>query len=65
MIGIIGILAAVAIPAYQSYTTQAKEGVSASALEIAVRNVHLKQSQGASITEMELKAVVKSKGLCF
>ena len=61
MIGIIGILAAVAIPAYQSYTNQAKQGVTESALNTALRIVNLRQSQGKDTVATEINTLVKSK----
>ena len=48
VVAIIGILSAVAIPAYNNYQKNAREGVIESALQHAARTVGLQQSLGKS-----------------
>ena len=61
VVGIIGILAAVAIPAYQTYTNNAKRGVTESALRSAARMVRMNQSS-LSLTEEDDLEEIESKG---
>ena len=58
-------LAAVAIPAYQGYTENAKRGVTESALWIASRTIDINRSLDVTTTGASLNNKVKSKGVNF
>ena len=62
VIAIIGVLAAVAIPAYNGYQAKARKGVSVSVVALAVRNVRLNQSLGESSTTGAVRAGIQSQG---
>ena len=62
VVGIIGILAAVAIPAYNNYTNRAARGVTESALLAASRQVNLNKSTSDETLETTLNADITSKG---
>ena len=61
VVAIIGILAAVAIPAYNTYQNNARQGVLESALQHASRSVALQQSLGKDTDNALLKTLVTSK----
>ena len=58
-------LAAVAIPAYNSYKENAKRGVTESALWIASRTIDINRSLGVPTIGTSLNNKVKSKGVNF
>ena len=62
VVGIIGILAAVAIPAYNNYTNRAARGVTESALLAASRQVNLNKSTGDKTLVGSLNDDITSKG---
>ncbi|MGI9549079.1 MAG: type IV pilin protein [Bdellovibrionales bacterium] len=61
VVGIIGILAAVAIPAYDKYQTNAKEGVVESVLLSAQRQVDVRRSLNKETTTADFGSI-QSKG---
>ena len=61
VVGIIGILAAVAIPAYNSYQNNAKAGVVSSILELVARTVKIEESLGNSPSETLVWNKIESK----
>ena len=60
VVAIIGILAAIAIPAYQGYQDDARKGVSESVLQTASRTVNLNQSLNKVTDATDLQAKVKT-----
>ena len=62
VVAIIGILAAVAIPAYQTYQEDAKRNVVESALQTGLRTININQSIGKPTDTDDLDEKVRSKG---
>ncbi|MGI9549115.1 MAG: hypothetical protein ACR2M7_03975 [Bdellovibrionales bacterium] len=62
VVGIIGILAAIGIPAYQSYQDDAKRSVVESFLLTAGRTVDINRSLAKKTYKSDLDAKVQSKG---
>ena len=60
VVGIIGVLAAIAIPAYQNYTKKAKIGVAESMLQTMKRSIQIQKSVGEIPSAANLWASVVS-----
>ncbi len=60
VIAIIGILAAIAIPAYNGFQAQAREGVIDSTLALAARTIRVQQSGGKQTAETDIDDLVTS-----
>ena len=60
VVAIIGILAAIAIPAYQGYQDDARKGVSESVLQTASRTVNLNKSLNKVTNKADLLSKVKT-----
>ncbi len=61
VIAIIGILAAIAIPAYQGFQKDARDGVVESALVLAARTVRTNQGIGKGTNDADLEAKVSTE----
>ena len=60
--GIIGILAAIAVPAYNNYKDDAKWGVTDSIIQTLNRTIQINQSLGKNSTKSNTINTVKTKG---